>query len=168
MAATKKKQPGVVKTEADAKAALLKVREIQEQIAVLYALHGITDLENEITVLKQAATAWAVENDKDTIGLGGKLYARLRRDKYGGTWVATDDDLTNDTPVDVMPLRLILKKKFGSDAAKYREVWNRVTKRTVDPEKLDRVVQEGILTAEEVSPAFFEKDKKPFIQIYGG
>src|SRR5262245_368372 len=169
MATAKRKvAPGLVKTEAEAKRALLKYREIKDDIAVRMAAAGIPELEEQADELRRQATDWAVKSDKETISLGGTLYARLRRDKYGGTWMATDNDVTAYTPVNVMSMRANLKKKYAKDAAQFREVWNRVTKRAVDPEKLDRVVQEGVLTADEIAPAYYEKDKKPFIQIYGG
>lgn len=159
----------VVKTEADAKAALLKYRAIKEDIAVRMAAAGIPDLEEQADELRQKATDWAVKNDKDTISLGGKVYARLRRDKYGGTWVATSDDLTSDTPVSVVPLRTILWNKYAKkgDKTMFNEIWHRVSRRAVDPDKLDRAVQEGVLTADEISPAFYEKDKAPFLILYG-
>jgi hypothetical protein len=156
-----------IRSEEDARAALQEMKQISEEITTLMVEHGIVDLQEKASKLKEAATDWAVENDQDVINLGGSLYARLRRDKYGGTWIATDSDITEETPVGVVPLRMILKKKI-KDQDRFREVWNRVTRRAVDTQGLDRVVAEGILTAEEAGQAFYEKDKKPFIQVYGG
>jgi hypothetical protein len=37
----------------------------------------------------------------------------------------------------------------------------------VDTDGLDRVISEGLLTAEDVAPAFYEKEKAPFLIVYG-
>lgn len=154
-----------VSNESQAKEALKTVLELKHEIKRLEEEHGITEMMDDSSELKKAATRWAVESNTQAIDLGGGVYARLRQDKYGGTWVTTDDDL-DGAPVSAVPLLKILRKKFPNKTLR-SEIWNRVTKRTVDPDKLNRVVEEGILTAEEVAPAFYEKDKAPFLMIYG-
>ena|SRR5215467_998472 len=155
----------VVKTEPQAREALIEMKAISQQITALMVEHGIPELQAQADALKSAATDFCVANDVETIPLTTNVYARLRKDKYGGTWVSTDADLTEDTPVDVTPLRNILKKKFNS--VRFREVWYEISKRVVDTEKLEKAVTDGTLTAEEIAPAFYEKDKKPFLIVYG-
>jgi len=156
-----------VKTEPQAREALIEMREINEQIALILAQNGVTDLEAKANALKSAATEYCVTHDVETIPLTTKVYARLRKDRYGGTWVSTSDDVTEETPVDVHPLREILKAKYKKDSVKFRDVWYAISKRVVDTTKLEKAVAEGTLTAEEIAPAFYEKDKKPFLILYG-
>lgn len=155
-----------VKNEKQAKEALRAMIELKHEVARLQEEHGITEMMDDSTELKKAATRWAVEQNQEAIDIGGGVYARLRRDKYGGTWIATDDDL-DGAPGTSLSLRRILRVKFKGDKAALTEIWNRVTKRTVDPDKLNRVVEEGLLSAEEIAPAFYEKEKQPFLMIYG-
>jgi hypothetical protein len=155
----------------DAQEALIGVQNLKESIDALMAEHGITEMMEDAAEMKRAATAWADNTGTERINLGsgkkGEPYALLRRDKYGGGWIATDDDLTDDAPANAVPLLLILRRKFKNKTER-SEIWNRITKRSVDPVKLDRVVQEGLLSAEDVAPAYYEKEKKPFLIIYGG
>jgi hypothetical protein len=155
-----------VKSLKQAKEALLACKELDNSIMELQREHGITEMMEDASELKKAATRWADANDAERIDLGGGRYVGLRRDKYGGTWVADVDDLTESVPSTVVPLRRILKKKF-KDAATFKEVWMRVTKRTVDSDALAQEVSAGILTAEEIAPAFFEKEKAAFLRFYG-
>jgi hypothetical protein len=156
----------VVKTLKEAKEALLAVQEMNDNITQLQEEHGILEMMQDSTEMKKAATVWAASKDMERIELGQGRYVLLRRDKYGGTWVATDDDVDESVPTSVVPLRAILKKKF-KDAATFKEVWMRVTKRTVDVDALQREVADKYLTADEIAPAFFEKEKAPFLRFYG-
>jgi|SRR5215467_7262522 len=165
MAATKKSKG--VTSEAAARAALTEMRSLKSEAERLMEEHGIKEKLEKADALKKAVTTWAVENEMDVINLGTGVYYRLRRDKYGGQWVATDDDVNVDTPPAVVPLKTILKKKFP-DKDRFTEVWYKVTRRSVDPEKLERAILQGDLTHEEVAPAFYEKEKSPFLMGYGG
>ncbi len=153
----------------DAKEALTGVQNLSDEIQSLMKEHGIDEMMTDAAEMKKAATAWAANTDTQRIDLGtgrkGQPYALLRRDKYGGTWVATDDDL-EDAPPNATPLLKLLRKKI-KDRETRSEIWNRITKRTVDTDGLDRVISEGLLTAEDVAPAFYEKEKAPFLIVYG-
>jgi uncharacterized protein YhdP len=167
MAATKKKGGGGITSEAGARAALVEHRSLKAEAERLMVEHGITEKLEQAEALKKAATVWAVKHEKEVLNLDGGVYYRLRRDKYGGQWIATDDDLTADMPGNAMSMRRILRLKFPNEE-KRRDIWNRITRRVVDPEKLKRVIAEGELTAEDVAPAFVEKEKSPFLIGYGG
>jgi len=163
------KTPKTIKTEKDARAALNRMREIKHQIEEILEAEGVNDLQAEADALKTAATDWAVTEDQDVIDLGQGVYARLRRDKYGGRWITDGDDLlADDVPVTVVPLKAILKKKYKDEPNDFKRVWYAITRRVADPTRLEKAVAEGTLTESEISGAFFEKDKKPFLQVYGG
>jgi hypothetical protein len=154
---------------AEAKEALEGVQNLAAEVESLMKEHGISEMMEDAAEMKKAATAWAANTDTQRIDLGtgrkGQPYALLRRDKYGGTWVATEEDL-DDAPVSAVPLLTILRKKFKNRQER-SEIWNRVTRRSVDPENLQRVVDEGLLSAEDIAPAFWEKEKTPFLIVYG-
>ncbi len=155
-----------VTTQKEAVEALNAMRSLRDEITELMQEHGIAEMQEDATELKKAATAWAANSGVNKIQLGGKVYALLRRDKYGGQWIATDDDFTDDIPPNVVPLLRVLRSKIKNKQAR-SEIWNRVTKRRVDPDALQRVIDEGVLTTEDVAPCYTEKDKAPFLMIYG-
>jgi hypothetical protein len=164
--ATKKKTAAGVNSFEEARDALRQMRLLNLRVKSLMEEHGITDLQEEAAELKKAATEWAVKSDTERIDLGKGIYARLRRDKYGGTWVATDEDLEG-APASAVPLYEILRLKFPKKPQSLKRLWASVTKVSVDPEELQRAVLEGHLTADEIAPAYWEKEKSPFLIIYG-
>lgn len=165
-AKAKKKRPGKISSFEEARQALRKMRDLNVEVKALMEEHGITAKMEQAAELKSAATNWAVETDTERIDLGKGVYGRLRRDKYGGTWIATTDDLEN-APSSAVPLFEILKLKFKRKPQSLEHVWNLVTKRSVDPDALQKAINDGTLTTDEIAPAFYEKEKSPFIIIYG-
>jgi hypothetical protein len=162
----KKKRPGKISSFEEAREALRQYRTLNAEIKLRMEEHGITKLQDQAADLKKAATNWAVETETDRIDLGSGVYARLRQDKYGGTWVATTDDLEG-APSTAIPLFEILKLKFKRKPQTLEHVWTLVTKRSVDPDALQKAINDGTLTTAEIAPAFYEKEKAPFIIIYG-
>jgi hypothetical protein len=160
-----------VKTLKQAQEALRTMRELQDSIDQLMEEHGISEMMADAAEMKKAATHWAANTDTQRIDLGngrkGEPYALLRRDKYGGTWLATDDDITNEAPKKAVSMLSVLRKKYP-DRKIRSEVWNRITKRTIDKDGLQRVVDEGLLSDNEIAPAFYEKEKAPFLIVYQG
>lgn len=158
-----------VKTLKQAQEALKTMRELQASIEELMEEHGISEMMADAAEMKKAATHWAANSNTPRIELGngrkGEPYALLRRDKYGGTWLATDDDITSEAPSKAVSLQWILRKKYR-DKTTRSEIWNRITKRSVDTDGLKRVVDEGLLSDGEIAPAFYEKDKAPFLIVY--
>jgi hypothetical protein len=152
-----------VKNMKQAKEALEGVRRLNGEISELMKEHGINDLMEDVTEMKKAATYWADSNDIDVIKLDGAR-AQLRKDKYGGTWVSTGQDL-DGAPLTAVPLLEILRRKI-KNATERREIWQRITKRVVDPERLEQAVKEGTLTADEIAPAYYEKEKAAYLRIY--
>lgn len=161
---TNKNGSYTVTTKADAVKALKMMQERQEEVMRLQAEAGITELMQEATELKKAATAYVVANGIEKLDLGDH-YATLRQDGYARQWIATKDDLEKlDAPTGAIPLRTILKKSLTPE--NFKEVWNRVTKRVVDADALQEAVDEGILDEEEIAPAFVEKTKAPYLRLY--
>ena len=159
-----------VRNVQEAKEALIGSENLKAEVETLMREHGISEMMEDASEMKKAATAWAANTDTQRIDLGtgrqGEPYALLRKDKYGGKWIASSDDLDADTPAGAIPLIYILRQKFKNKTER-SEIWNRVTKRSVDVDSLNRVVQEGVLSAEDIAPAFYEKEKAPFLIVYG-
>jgi hypothetical protein len=154
-----------VKTKADAVKALRMMKERSEEAQELMSEHGITELMQEATELKKAATAFCVAKGITQLDLGDS-YASLREDAYDRRWIATSKDMSelDAKPSGAVPLMTILKRSFGKEG--WKPVWMRITKRVVDPDALQEAVDEGLLNEDEIAPAFVEKTKAPYLRIY--
>lgn len=141
-----------IKTKAEAEEALARVVELEEEISPKM---------NEATALKVAATEWAVSKGVEVVQLDGCYFRQITR--YNRTWIATDDDIPT-AGGKVKSLQSIVKgKKVG-----ITPLWQKVTKRVPDPEKIAEAVGKGWISEKEVEKAFYEKPQKPFLQKYVG
>lgn len=145
-----------IKTKAEAQEALQRVVEIEEQISPLM---------NEATALKQAATEYAVGKKLDVIQLDGVYFRQITR--YNRFWIGTEEDLPAQAEMrsGVKSLQSIVK---GMKMPNGKPLWQFVTKRVPDPDRISEAVGMGWVTEDEVAPAFVEKPQKPFLQKYVG
>jgi len=165
---TNKNGSYTVTTKADAIKALKMMHERSDEAQALMTEHGITELMQEATELKKAATAYVVAQGIEKLDLGDS-YATLRQDGYARQWIADKAQLVQfqlDGATDAVDLKTILQKKFKKDKDAFKEIWRRVTKRVVDANELQEVVDEGLLDEDEIAPAFVEKTKSPYLRVY--
>jgi len=154
-----------VKTRKQAIEALTAARTMKAEIQALMEEHGISDMMEDATEMTKAVVRYMDEQKLDNLQAKG-FHGTLVRAAYDKRWIATDEELDEaGRPANSMSLRRILRKKF-KNAAKRKEIWMRITKRVADPEGIDEVVTEGILTIEEVGPSYVEKTKAPYLRIY--
>jgi hypothetical protein len=129
---------------------------------------GLPAMEKKLEKIKAELVQVMDEGGIDQVE-GSGFHATLIRANYGSMFIATDDDLRalDEIPEDrkLIPMRTILKRKF-KDKAVFREVWNRITKRVIVVEALEEVIAEGLLTVDEIAPAFIEKQKKPYVRVF--
>jgi hypothetical protein len=155
-----------VKTKADAIKALKMMQERSEEAQALMKEHGINELMQEAAELKKAATAYCVAKRITKLDMDDS-YAQLREDGYDRRWIATSSELASlDNPAGATPLRVILINKWKSQPDTFKVVWRRITKRVVDADALQEAVDEGIVTEDEIAPAFVEKHKSPYLRVY--
>lgn len=170
MAKTKTKK--VATPEALAASMFVQLVKLDAQIEEKRKQAGLPALETKRDGLKGALTEIMVGAGMQRVGVDDK-YATLIRSTYGGMFIATSDDfrLLDIIPTDreVTPLREIIKRRFGKYGAgtKASEVWNSVTRRVVDKDALEEAVAAGVLTADEIAPSYIEKEKKPYVRIFG-
>ena len=55
-----------------------------------------------------------------------------------------------------------LKKQDALD--QFSDIWSRVTRRVANPEGIDEIVGEGIVSLDEIKGAFVEKTKAPYLR----
>lgn len=146
-----------------AKEALAGMRNLQHEIDALMKEYGITEMMADAAEMKKAATRWADETNRERIDFDGG-YAQLRRDKYGGTWVATDEDL-KDAPEQAVSVLSVLRKKI-KDPQERRWLWKRITRSVINPDALNAEIKAGTLTVEEIEGCYFEKEKAAYLRLY--
>jgi hypothetical protein len=158
----------VVKTKAQAIEALQMMETIKEEVAAIRKRHGMDDLEQDAVELKKAVTRYCTSNGVDRLDFThdkshyhGTLIAG-----YDKKWLLTTDDLRSaGQPTGAKALRSILKRKF-LNADEFKRVWSRATKRVADPEGIDALVSEGILSERDIAPALAEKPRTPYLRIF--
>jgi hypothetical protein len=167
-------KPGIdgryfLKSEAQVKQALKKMEDLAVEIAELESKHGIIDKRHDALQLKTAAQNFMLEKELDAIELDDGRYARIVRSYTDRHWVLTKDDLPENTaiPSGFKSLRQILSKKFGAKSAIFKSVWMTATKRVADPMGIQELVREGRVSEEELAPAYIERERAPFLRIFG-
>lgn len=146
-------------------ALLEQVEELNSKAEKLMQKHGISEMLAEAAELKKAATALTVEAEFKSILMPSGARYDLRQDTYNKRIIGDAEDLAGvKTPEGVIPLRKILNKKFDKKAA--LDVWRSVTTRKVDEAKLTQAVNEGTLTLDEITPAYYHDLKSPYLRRY--
>lgn len=124
--------------------ALEEVDEIQEKIVPMM---------NRVTELKKGATYYAAEKRVDVVQLKGRYWRLIERVSKG--WDAK------------LVQKIVKGKKVKVDGEK-KSLWNLITKRVPDPEKINDAINNGWLDEDEISEAFRETPQAPFLQRYDG
>ena len=158
-----------IKTEKDAVQALNAFRNLKSEIDEVRKESGLDEMEKDAAAYKAAAQKFMIDMKLDHLQ-GDGFHGTLVKGTGGSTWIATDDDLTDKSPARCQSLQSIIEKKFKSKVktkgSKARKVWMKVTKRVIDPEKIEEVVNEGILDVDEIAPAWYETERAPYLRIF--
>jgi hypothetical protein len=150
----------------EAKEAIKLAQSLKDEILELRKEYGIDEMEMDSTELMKATTRFAVETGVERINFEKGAHATLIESAYDSRFIGTEDDLRGDEEGKVTPLRKIIKKKFKNNPKKAKEVWQMVTRRIVDKEKVEEVISEGLLTVDEVAGCFVEKKKAPYLRVF--
>lgn len=158
-----------IKTEEDALEALTRFRNLKAEIDEVRADSGLDELEKDAVAYKAATEAFMVQARLKHIQ-GDGFHGTLVEGTGSSQWIATDDDLKVGTPKRCKSLQSIIEKKFkssiGEKGSKARKMWMRITKRVLDPEAIEELVNEGVLDVDEISPAWYEVPRKPYLRLY--
>jgi hypothetical protein len=146
---------------------------LQTEIAEVKKETGLDDMEKDLASFKAALRDFMLAKDKDHIE-GDGFHGTLVKGSGGSRWIADEDDLTPELDERCKPLKQIIMEKFGvntlqgksDEVRKARRLWNRVTRRVVDPEAIEEAVSEKLLDVDEISPAWIEIERKPYLRIF--
>ena len=133
------------------------MQELSDSILELERENGITEMRQDAVGLKQSADAFLVKR-REALELPGigKVAKVIRG--YDGLWIGTKSDLQklDSVPQGVKPLRSIVGK----------DIWKRITKRVLDPEKLAEAVATGEVKEDEIEKAYVQKPRSPYVRLY--
>lgn len=141
----------------DAIEALEEMEAIQDEIAPKMARQ---------VDLKKAVTEFAVKKKVDVVQLDGLYFRQINRATR--FWVGETTEMPAPRPKGAKSLREICKGKFATVRGREIPLWNYITKRVPDPEKISRAVELGFVKQTEIDKAFLEKPQAPFLQKYTG
>lgn len=160
-----KKAPAIVATEI-----LTGLSLLESEIAKKREKAGLPELEMKRDAVKKELTEFMTANEvAHAISPDGAV-ATLVKASYDSRFIATAEDFEEMEEIpdrDVIPLREIVKMKYGvmKKGTNSWRIWNRITKRVVQADKLEEVISEGLLTVDEVAPSFVQKQKKPYVRV---
>jgi hypothetical protein len=150
-------EPIIISSIDDAIAALEEMEEIGERIA--------EDMKRQVE-LKKAATAFAVKKKIDVLQLDGAYFRQINR--ASRFWIGEPAEMPSPTPKGAKSLREICAGLTATVKGKEIPLWNYITKRVPDPEKIDKAVALGFVKESVISKAYIEKPQAPFLQRYSG
>jgi hypothetical protein len=130
---------------------------LRDKAEVLMKKHGITAMLDAADDLKREVTDYCAAFEIERLELKDGRYGRLVTSVQERVWVGTKADLRADAPEYVMPLKSLVPS----------ELWQKITKRIPDPEKIEKAIQQGLITPDEIAPCFYERMRAPFIRIFG-
>lgn len=134
---------------------LTAVREAQEQVALVNKF---------IEIGRNHATTYMHSHATPVVQCEGHYWRLIQR--MTRFFVGTDDDMPENAPKGAKSLKALCQgKKVGK---KDTPLWNFITKREVDPKKLDEAVNKGYLKQKDVDKAYLESPQKPFVQPFTG
>ena len=160
-----------IKDEKEAIRALTMMQNIAEEISEIEQEHGIPEMKADAIALKKSVTDFAITQGFERIDLPDGQWATLVESTHERRFVGERDEIDGDTPAYVVPLSEIVGDKTVSIKTKGKikktKLWNLLTRRTVDRDKVERAVSRGWVTVEEIAPSYYEKQRKPYLRIFG-
>jgi hypothetical protein len=131
------------------------IAEFQDEVNKLAKKRGIDEIRRDLPMMKQRVLDYMHRNDMKRLELGEDGYVNCIQATSEHVWIATKADIPKDAPVGSKPLRSILGK----------ELFQKVTRRVVDPTKLQAAIEEGEISEDAIAPAHFTRKRAPYIKF---
>jgi hypothetical protein len=129
---------------------------------------GIVEMQMDTVELKKAVTAFMAEKNAQALEIpkAGKVAKLIMG--FDGTWIETRRDaLAANLPAGVRNLKSIVAgKTVKLNNGRKTTLWNYITKRVLDPDKLAEAVATGAVDEDEIKDAYYEKPRAPYVRIY--
>lgn len=164
-----------IRTKKDAAQALQAFQALKVERDELYEESGLKDMEADLVAYKKAVENFMVEKEIDQLQCDG-FHGTLVKGFHGGHWLTTPDDVEAEADKlvalerETQDLQTIIEEKFGASVkakgSKARKLWMKITRRVVDKDALERVIANGDLTVKDVTPAWIEWEKAPYLRVF--
>jgi hypothetical protein len=146
-----------IKNEKELRQALVEFERLKTEVDPINA---------RLTDLRRAATEYAIERKIDVVQLDNVYFRQIQRTSR--FWAGFDSDIPADAPDGAKSLFAIVKGKKVKLNGKLTPLWQLITKRIPDPERIQTAVAKQWISQEEIGAAFLEKPQTPFLQRYEG
>lgn len=164
----------LIRNDKEAQKAVEAAGRLVEQIDKLRRESGLVEKEAAYEALRAALKGWQDYNtekqDRDDVRSGSWKSLLIRPTKRF-FWLSHSEKLPELPPESqaeiksgaIIPISQIVVEKFGNSGVS--AIMERITKRVLDPEGLDQVVKEGLLSADDIEPALIEYPSTPYVKI---
>jgi len=147
----------ILTKRADAVKAVAKMRSLELEIKEIEEEHGLKAKRDEVQRLKHNLIGYMQRENKSRLDADVGYLTLVQ--PTGKSWISTKEEIPKNAPRgQYKSLRAILGK----------DLWLRVTKRVVNPDALQELVDEGEVTEDELAPAMMEKPHGAYVRFYEG
>lgn len=140
-----------LKLDSEGKVMVTTPEECVKAVELAYELkEGIKEELDEIDELRKAAANYMKENDikqLDLPNVDGHATLIQRHDSY---WDGEE----------------LLDLVKEHEPKNWKRIWQRLTVRVPDREKIQQAIRNGLIDADSISGAFKQKAQKPYVQVY--
>ena len=142
-------------------------KQLREALVEFERLKAEVDPINaRLVELKREATEYAVAKKIAVVQLDNVYFRQIQRSNR--FWAGTDDDIPANAPDGARSLFSIVKGKKVKSNGKSVPLWQLITRRIPDPDKLQTAVAKKWISQDDLDAAFLEKPQAPFLQRYEG
>lgn len=145
-----------MKTKAEAIKALVQADKLEREAKEMEIQYGISERRNKAKVIKSEVAHFFAAKGITAVELPTGATGRLIQSVQERVWVGTKEDMPVDAPEGLKPLKSLVSK----------EIWMKLTRRRPDPEKIDQAVADGLVTIDEIQPAYYERMRAGYIRIF--
>lgn len=126
----------------------------------------LKDVSDFITVAKNQSTTYMNSHAMPVVQMDGHYWRRIQR--MSRFFVATDADMPDPAPRGAKSMKALCQGKTVKSGQRKIPLWQFITRRVIDPGKIDEAVNKGYITQKEVDKAYLESPQRPFIQPFDG
>lgn len=136
---------------------------LQEYDELMLSVKPVLTYAEEI---RKAATGFAKSTLTEVIPVEGGYWRKQQR--FSRVLVETNNDIPKNAPKGTKSLRSLCKGLTITRKGKEMPLWNFITVRVVDRDKLAQAVSLGAISEKKAAKAFLETPQAAFIQRYEG
>jgi hypothetical protein len=158
-----------ISSEEAATEALSRFRNLKAEIEEVRKESGLADLEKDAVAYSAAVRDFMIKHALDQLQ-GDGFHGTLVKGFMEARWVTDERDLSGDEPAYVETLQVLIerkcKSKISKPGSKARKLWLSLTRRVADPQLIEDAVGRGDVVVDEISAAWYERPRQPYLRVY--